>query len=147
MSVSQLMTMSDGVKRKKKKKEIEYRDNIERQNKQIYQFTDYREDLNWESKKVSEGSSMEPVIIGALILDVHAKPSTTPISGTTVPGQVLNLGSISLSFVWLLIDFLSTIRNGKKFNSYGSSLWFFLKAGVVNDLLAPPKVWQLCVIN
>ncbi|KAL9309108.1 putative pseudouridine kinase [Arabidopsis thaliana] len=32
---------------------------------------------------------MEPVIIGALILDVHAKPSTTPISGTTVPGQVL----------------------------------------------------------
>jgi hypothetical protein len=42
---------------------------------------------------------MEPVIIGALILDVHAKPSTTPISGTTVPGQVLNLGSISLSFV------------------------------------------------
>ncbi|EOA38005.1 hypothetical protein CARUB_v10009474mg [Capsella rubella] len=32
---------------------------------------------------------MEPVIIGALILDVHAKPATTPISGTTVPGQVL----------------------------------------------------------
>ncbi|XP_010461771.1 PREDICTED: uncharacterized protein LOC104742460 [Camelina sativa] len=30
-----------------------------------------------------------PVIIGALILDVHAKPSTAPISGTTVPGQVL----------------------------------------------------------
>ncbi|CAH8355184.1 unnamed protein product [Eruca vesicaria subsp. sativa] len=32
---------------------------------------------------------MEPVIIGALILDVHANPSTAPISGTTVPGQVL----------------------------------------------------------
>ncbi|KAL1188684.1 Pseudouridine kinase [Cardamine amara subsp. amara] len=32
---------------------------------------------------------MEPVLIGALILDVHAKPATTPISGTTVPGQVL----------------------------------------------------------
>uniref|UniRef100_A0A1J3EB77 Pseudouridine kinase n=1 Tax=Noccaea caerulescens TaxID=107243 RepID=A0A1J3EB77_NOCCA len=42
-----------------------------------------------ERDDVSEGSSMEPVIIGALILDVHAKPSTAPISGTTVPGQVL----------------------------------------------------------
>ncbi|XP_009144980.1 uncharacterized protein LOC103868653 isoform X2 [Brassica rapa] len=31
-----------------------------------------------------------PVLVGALILDVHAKPSSTaPISGTTVPGQVL----------------------------------------------------------
>ncbi|CAF1929678.1 hypothetical protein HID58_066740 [Brassica napus] len=31
-----------------------------------------------------------PVVVGALILDVHAKPSSTaPISGTTVPGQVL----------------------------------------------------------
>uniref|UniRef100_A0A1J3GLK6 Putative sugar kinase YeiI n=1 Tax=Noccaea caerulescens TaxID=107243 RepID=A0A1J3GLK6_NOCCA len=42
-----------------------------------------------ERDDVSDGSSMEPVIIGALILDVHAKPSTAPISGTTVPGQVL----------------------------------------------------------
>ncbi|CAA7048273.1 unnamed protein product [Microthlaspi erraticum] len=42
-----------------------------------------------ERDDVSDGSSMEPVIIGALILDVHAKPSTSPISGTTVPGQVL----------------------------------------------------------
>lgn len=41
-----------------------------------------------ERDDVSDGSSMEPVIIGALILDVHAKPSTAPISGTTVPGQV-----------------------------------------------------------
>ncbi|CAN8288456.1 unnamed protein product [Cochlearia groenlandica] len=32
---------------------------------------------------------MEAVIIGAMILDVHAKPTTSPISGTTVQGQVL----------------------------------------------------------
>ncbi|KFK36017.1 hypothetical protein AALP_AA4G067200 [Arabis alpina] len=32
---------------------------------------------------------MEPVIIGALILDIHANPLTPPISGSTVPGQVL----------------------------------------------------------
>ncbi|KAF8116668.1 hypothetical protein N665_0015s0044 [Sinapis alba] len=41
-------------------------------------------------RKIAEGDvTMEPVIIGALILDVHANPSTAPISGTTVPGQVL----------------------------------------------------------
>ncbi|KAJ0229192.1 PfkB-like carbohydrate kinase family protein [Hirschfeldia incana] len=40
--------------------------------------------------KIAEGGvTMEPVIIGALILDVHANPSTPPISGSTVPGQVL----------------------------------------------------------
>ncbi|ESQ30550.1 hypothetical protein EUTSA_v10011559mg [Eutrema salsugineum] len=42
-------------------------------------------------RDVSDCSSMEvePVIIGALVLDVHAKPLAPPISGSTVPGQVL----------------------------------------------------------
>ncbi|CAH2036233.1 unnamed protein product [Thlaspi arvense] len=44
---------------------------------------------NRRERIVSDCSSMEPVIIGALILDVHAKPSSSPISGTTVPGQIL----------------------------------------------------------
>lgn len=33
------------------------------------------------------GSS--PVIIGGMILDIHAKPFTDPVPGTTKPGEVL----------------------------------------------------------
>ena len=48
-----------------------------------------------------------PVVVGALILDVHAKPSSTaPISGTTVPGQV-GFSYVSLS---LLIHFSCAIK-------------------------------------
>jgi len=30
-----------------------------------------------------------PVIIGGMVLDIHAKPSVPPHPGTTVPGMVL----------------------------------------------------------
>lgn len=89
---------------------------------------------------------MEPVIIGALILDVHAKPSTAPISGTTVPGQVLNWGSLSLSFVSLVLHFSCPIMCAIGQNLLIVPL-IFLKAGLVNHLLTPSVTIRLSSIS
>ncbi|RZS24267.1 hypothetical protein BHM03_00057324 [Ensete ventricosum] len=82
------------------------------------------------------GSS--PVIIGGMILDIHAKPFTDPVPGTTNPGEVLF--RISETDTKLYLNVLKT----KETLTFAAVKADFKRVGIRNSSVVVNLVMELC---